>query len=161
MIEVEITPAMLVAARDKATEMGRLNNSITRGQGNLAGFIGEQIALQVMGGKWSNTYSYDLVTDDGTRVDVKTKQTSVPPLPHYDCSIANYKTEQECDMFAFVRVRNTFDVGWFLGVISKDDFINKATFFKKGEPDPNHKDFVYKADCYNIAIKQLEEYTHE
>lgn len=158
MIQVEITPDMLVAARDKASEMGRLNNSITRGQGNLAGFIGEQIALKVMGGKWTNTYSYDLVTDDGVRVDVKTKQTSVPPLPHYDCSIANYKIEQECDMFAFVRVRNTFDVGWFLGVIGKEDFTSKATFYKKGDPDPNHKDFTYKADCYNITIQQLEEY---
>ena len=51
MIEVEITDEMLCAARKKAVEMGKLYKSITRGQGNLAGFIGEFIAQKVMGGK--------------------------------------------------------------------------------------------------------------
>jgi len=48
MIEVVISPKMLVSARDKAADMGRLQNSITNGAGNLAGFIGELIALKVM-----------------------------------------------------------------------------------------------------------------
>jgi hypothetical protein len=47
MLEVQITDDMLLAARAKATEMGRLNNSILRGGGSVAGFLGEQIALKV------------------------------------------------------------------------------------------------------------------
>lgn len=61
MIEVVITPTMLVEARDKAAEMGQLYNSIIRGAGNMAGFIGEAIAQQVLGGKLDNTYDLSLI----------------------------------------------------------------------------------------------------
>ena len=55
MIKVNITDDMLLKAREKAVEMGRLHNSILGGSGNMSGFIGEQIALHVLGGKWENT----------------------------------------------------------------------------------------------------------
>ena len=48
MKEIEITLDMIDKARTKAKELGRLNNSILKGKGNLAGFIGEQIALQCL-----------------------------------------------------------------------------------------------------------------
>ena len=75
MIEVKITNDMFLTAREKAVEVGKLNNSILNGGGNLAGFIGEQIVLNVLGGEWINTYEYDLIIN-GFKVDVKTKQTS-------------------------------------------------------------------------------------
>ena len=95
MIEVAVSATMLVEARDKAAEMGRLYNSIIRGAGNIAGFIGEDIAQQVLGGELNNTYDYDLVLPSGKTVDVKTKQTSVKPLETYECSIAALNTTQE------------------------------------------------------------------
>ena len=61
---------MFVKAREKAIEVGRLNNSILNGGGNLAGFIGEQIVLFVLGGDWLNTYEYDLVIN-GKRLMLK------------------------------------------------------------------------------------------
>ena len=70
MIEVVVTQDMLNKAHNKSEEMGRLNNSITKGKGNLAGFLGEQIALQILGGKWSNTYDYDLITPENKKVYV-------------------------------------------------------------------------------------------
>ena len=36
---------MFLTAREKAVEVGKLNNSILNGGGNLAGFTGEQIVL--------------------------------------------------------------------------------------------------------------------
>ena len=44
MIEVKITPQMKKRAWAKARKMGKLRNSITRGQGNIAGFLGEEVA---------------------------------------------------------------------------------------------------------------------
>ena len=101
MIEVTITDEMLLAARAKAVEMGKINNSILKGGGNVAGFLGEQVAMSVLGGDWNNTYDYDFTTEAGKRVEVKTKQTSVKPLPHYECSIAKFNTKQDCDAYAF------------------------------------------------------------
>ena len=116
MIEVVITGDMLVTARDKASYMGKLHNSTIRVAFNFAGFLVEAIAQQVMSGELNNTYEYDLVLTNGKTVDVKTKQTSVKPLDTYECSIAGLNTTQECDYYAFVRVKNDFSVGWFLGV---------------------------------------------
>ncbi len=155
MIQVEITDQMLCAARKKAVEMGKLYKSITRGQGNLAGFIGEFIAQKVMGGKVENTYDYDLVLDDGTKVDAKTKRTSVEPLEEYDCSIATSTRIQDCDMYAFVRVKNDYSVGWFLGVKSKKDFFSEATEYKKGDKDESNN-FTFRSDCFNIKIAELD-----
>lgn len=159
MIEVVITGDMLVTARDKAAEMGRLNNSITRGQGNIAGFLGEAVAQQVMGGVLANTYEYDLILCNGLTVDVKTKQTSVKPLETYECSIAALNTTQECDYYAFVRVKNDFSVGWFLGVYEKQQYMLDAKYLTKGTIDPSNS-YVVKSDCYNLPIHQLKEHTY-
>jgi hypothetical protein len=156
MIEVVISPAMLVEARDKAAEMGQLRNSIIRGAGNIAGFIGEAIAQQVLGGKLCNTYDYDLVLDDGTKVDVKTKQTGYVPLPSYDCSIAALNTKQDCNYYAFVRVKNDFSIGWYLGVYNKDQYMKDAVFMQKGTIDPSNG-YTVKSDCYNIKIDKLKD----
>lgn len=156
MIEVAISATMLVEARDKAAEMGRLRNSIINGAGNIAGFIGEAIAQQVLGGELSNTYDYDLVLPSGKTIDVKTKQTSVKPLETYECSIAALNTTQECDYYAFVRVKNDFTVGWYLGMYDKKQYMEDATFMKKGTVDASNG-YTVKSDCYNLKISELKE----
>ena len=154
MKEIKVSLDMIENARIKSTEMGKLHNSILKGGGNLAGFIGEQIALECLGGEWHNTYSYDIILPDGKKVDVKTKQTSVKPLPEYDCSIAKFNTKQECDMYAFVRVKNDLTIGWYLGSMDKKEYFKKAIFMKKGYVDPSNN-FTVRADCYNMKIKDL------
>jgi len=155
MQEVEITLDMIDKARAKSTEMGVLKNSIIRGNGNIAGFVGEQIALQCLGGEWQNTYEYDILMPNGKRIDVKTKQTSVAPLPEYDCSIAKFNTKQNCDSYAFVRVKKDLTIGWYLGTIAKAKFFDKARFMKRGTVDPSNN-YKVQADCYNLKIKDLE-----
>lgn len=153
MIEVQITKDMLYEAQDKASELGILNHSILMGKGNFTGFLGEQVALKVLGGEWCNTYNYDIILD-GKRIDVKTKQTTVKPLPHYECSVAAYNTKQDCDEYAFVRVLKDYTVGWFLGSIPKKEYFEKARFLRKGDIDPSN-DFTVRADCYNLSIDSL------
>lgn len=155
MIEVVVTGDMLVEARDKAAEMGRLRNSIINGAGNIAGFIGEAIAQQVMGGVLANTYNYDLILCNGKTVDVKTKQTSVKPLETYECSIAGLNTTQECDYYAFTRIKNDFSVGWFLGICSKERYYKEAIFMEKGTVDPDNG-YVVRSSCYNLPIHKLQ-----
>lgn len=156
MVEVKITDEMLIKARQKAIDLGLINNSIERGAGNLIGFLGEFIAQKVIGGRVKNTYEYDLILKDGTKIDVKTKRTSVAPKDYYECSIANYNIKQDCDEYCFVRVKNTLDIGWYLGRVGKEEYFKKAKFLKKGEQDGDNG-YVVKADCYNLMIKELAE----
>ena len=120
MIEVQVTDEQLIEARKQAVEMGKLHNSITRGQGNVAGFVGEIITAEILNGVQDNTFDYDIfLPKTGKTVDVKTKRTSVAPLPHYECSVAKLNTNQNCDFYAFVRVKNDYSTAWFLGMVPK------------------------------------------
>ena len=85
MIYVPITSTMKGKATRSANRMGRIRNSIMRGKGNVYGFLGEQIAQLVLGGELVNKgkkydVNYDLVLDDGTTVEVKTKRSQTLAL---------------------------------------------------------------------------------
>jgi len=155
MQEVLITEDMINKATDKAKQMGKLNNSITKGQGNISGFIGEEMVLDYINGESMNSYDYDLVLDDGRKVDVKTKRTTVKPQTNYDCSVASFNTKQKCDVYIFCRILNDMTKGWILGYKDKEEYFNEARFMKKNQIDPANN-FRVKADCYNVAIENLD-----
>ena len=154
MIEVEITADMLLKARVKTSDMGRIHGSITRGRGTLAGFIGEAIAQQVLGAEETNTFQYDLTLPNGKTVDVKTKRTSVKPKPYYECSVSETRP-QECDYYAFVRVKDDLTIGWYLGNKSSKEYLDKADRLEKGERYGDNN-FLCRASCFNMAIDTLD-----
>lgn len=157
MIKVPVTWQMIQNAKLKAREMGRLHNSITGGDGNLSGFIGEFVAAQVLHGVVSNTYDYDLKVGHEL-YDVKTKRCTSPPRPHYECSVADFNTKQQCHKYCFVRIMITNNVigpAWYLGCMDKREYFKKAKLLKKGQVDPSNN-FVVKADCYNLPIRELD-----
>lgn len=156
MIEVSISSTQYQRALDMAKEMGQLNNSITKGDGNLAGFIGEVVLSDLLGWTQANTYDYDLITPEGHTVDVKTKRTKVAPKPYYECSVAAYNTRQNCDFYAFCRVDNGFEKLWFLGIIEKQKYFQNARLLRAGDKDGDNG-FIVHADCYNMAIGDLWE----
>ena len=155
MEEILITKDMINKAKTKANQMGKLNNSITKGQGNIAGFLGEEIVLNYLNENDNNSYDYDLVLKDGRKVDVKTKRTTVKPRTNYDCSVASFNTKQKCDVYIFCRILNDMSRGWILGYKDKKDYFDEARFMKKNQIDPANN-FRVKADCYNVAIEDLE-----
>ena len=157
-----ITKPLIKYAEFKSKELGSLRNSITSGMGNIAGMIGEVIALKKMGLapenlKSSESYEYDIIDNEGIKWDIKTKRRTVDPEPYHNCSVADFNTRQKCDRYLFVSLRN-LEEGFVLGWISKEDFYSKATFNKKGSIDPkspSSKIFKFTADCYNLEIKHL------
>ena len=154
MREIKITKQMLNIAKEMSEEMGVLNGSFTKGEGNVAGALGELIALQVYGGVKKNTYNFDILLPNGDRLDVKTKRTNVVPIPAYSCSVSANQLWQQCDQYAFVRVKKDLTTGWALGKISKLDFLHKATFMEQGTVDKSNN-FKVKISCYNLPISAL------
>ena len=157
MIEVKITEQMKKRAWKKAREMGKLKHSITEGDGNIAGFLGEEVANHIINGQITNTYDYDILKD-GLKIDVKTKRCTSKPKPFYDCSVAAYNTKQGCDYYVFVRIENKngkWGRAWVLGSYPKKKYFEDAKFLKKGTKDGNNA-FLVKADCYNMSIDKLQ-----
>lgn len=155
MIEIEITEEIKRQAMERATIMGVLKNSIRQGEGNLVGFIGEIVVSNHINGELANTFDYDILKD-GLKFDVKSKETTVKPKPYYECSIADYNPNQDCDYYIFTRVLNDHSRCWILGLKSKHDYFLESRFLKKGQIDGSNK-FVVKADCHNLQISSLQE----
>ena len=156
MIKINVTEEMIESCKEKAKNIGKLKNSITEGEGNLSGILGEYIVHQHLPNSlWKNTYDYDLVEDE-KKIDVKTKRCNSHPRIFYDCSVAETSLHQNCDEYIFVRVLNNMSKAWLLGKMSHKEFFEKARYMKKGEIDPSNN-FTVKANCYNLQIKELEE----
>lgn len=160
MIELEITDSMVEAVTGKAKGMGAIRNSITRGSGNIAGFLGEEIALQYFSDQnvdYSPCKDYDMVVN-GVKVDVKTKRRGVEPQPHYTCHISDTSMHQQTDVYVFAQVnmRSHPYRGWLLGWLTKEEFLDKAVFKRKGEADGyGHTE---KADAYVCTIADLNSF---
>jgi hypothetical protein len=156
MIEIVPTLSQISLAKEEAKKIGVLNNSILSGKGNVYGVLGEILVADYIKADRSNTYDFDLVRS-GRTVDVKTKQCTSKPNLNYYCTVADYNTSQDCEVYGFVRILKDFSKAWILGGVLKEDFYNKAIFYKKGDPDPSsHIGFKFQADCYNIEIKHLK-----
>jgi len=156
MIEVTITPEMIKEAKKKAEELGVLKNSITKGDGNVAGILGELVVVKATGSTLSNTKNYDVVRPDGQTSDVKTKRCSGKPEPHFECSVADFNTSQKCDYYVFVRVLKDFSKAWIVGELPKAEYFENAVFIQQGQFDPANI-WRCKADCYNVPINKLNE----
>jgi len=160
MIEIEITKEMKNRAWRKAREMGVIHNSIMKGGGNIAGFIGEEIANSLIDGTVNNTYDYDITSKSGIKYDVKTKRCTSAPKPNYECSVANFNTKQKCDRYAFVRVEfknGRWGRAWLLGWLTHEEYFHSSKKLTKGQIDPSNG-FIVRADCHNVAISELRKF---
>ena len=156
MVEIIISEEQRKRAKE-LYDFKVLNNSIVKGKGNIYGAIGEVVTAdyfkeQGRSVDTDSTYDYDLIVD-GHKIDVKSKQTNVKPQHHYLATVANFNTTQQCNFYLFTRILKDLSKGWVLGYINPVKFYELADFVNKGDLDVNG--WVFKADCYNIQIKDL------
>jgi hypothetical protein len=161
-IQVPITDNLRALAKEMAEKIPEnINNSIMKGQHRIIGTLGEAAVVEYFKYRlkdvsWDGDFQYDVKVNE-TRCEVKSKKCSSPPKDHYECSVSCYNLHQECDCYIFTRVSDKFV--WILGYLSPEEFKSKSTFHRKGETDTNivrGKPFVFKSDCYNIAIGDLK-----
>ena len=121
----------------------------------MAGSLGEIMVLDWYGGYHLNTYDFDVVIR-GMTVDVKTKRYKIglTPTEDWTLNIAAYNTKQQCNYYCFAGVADDYSEGYIYGFMQKDHFYQNAIFGKKGDQDKSNP-WVYKADCYNITINEL------
>lgn len=156
MIELNITDDLMTAAK-KLFEFKRLNNSITKGDGNLTGALGEVLVCAYFKGEQKNTFDYDLIINS-KKIDVKTKRYTAKFKPNnkWNLNIPDFNTTQACDYYCFVGMADDYKRAFLYGFIAKTKFYEIAKFGKMGEVDPNgNGSWKFRADCYNILISEL------
>jgi len=156
ILQFDITDEISKVAQEKSQRLGKLKNSITKGDGNLAGYIGQIAFIELFGGKEEDTFDYDIVHPKLGKVEVKTKRTTVDDVRlNYEGSIADYNPNQDYDHVAFFRVNLQKKKGWFCGYVTKDFFKKNSRSMKQGSLDTgSSNNFQFHAGCRNIFYSQ-------
>lgn len=168
-------PPKLIRRAEELSLTESLNKSITNGERNVMGTLGELCYLTLIATiydlddiTYEPTYNYDIKIGE-VKIDVKSKQRNVQPQSDYAASIVAYsKDKQLCDYYAFTTITvgnnpTNFKDFYFLGHIKKHDYFSQATFMKKGQSDGGNYirgkgEFKIRADCYNLNYNQLDQY---
>ena len=162
MEEIDITPALLDKARQNSRYIVRNKSaSIRGGDGAFIGSIGTAIVadyygVSVVDSEQGTVAAYDMVID-GDKIEVKTKQRSVPPKHYYEASVTTQSLHVlDPDYFIFVSLLN-LDKAFIMGAIEVNEFYDKATRLSAGDIDPSNN-YVVRKDCLNIAYSELGDY---
>lgn len=166
IIELEIKKEWINESEINSENMGALKGSITKGEGNLAAFIGEIAVSEYLGYKRTNIhidkndeneniFHYDMFDKQERKVEVKTKRCTSIPLPEYATSICNNNIFQQCDYYLFTRVDIKRNKVWLLGWLEKLDYFRNSVYCIENERDPDRTNFLFVRNCWNRYIKDL------
>lgn len=105
--------------------------------------------------------NHDLRTGHGT-MDVKAKERTVEPQPHYDCSVPDYNGEVQLpDWYLFVSLLSDkssgtgrFKRGWVLGTMRRETFHEQATMWEPGKQDGSNG-WEATIKCWNVPVSSL------
>tara|TARA_R100001377_G_scaffold82600_1_gene63151 strand:+ start:511 stop:1053 length:543 start_codon:yes stop_codon:yes gene_type:complete len=171
MIELPFDKEMIARSKQKAMSLGYINNSILKGAGNLAGYLGEEAlapyvdAEIVSNNRGLDKYNYDLLVQT-QRVEVKTKRRTVAPRPNYDVSVAETSSHQRPDIYAFIslefdRVTKTHPKQyyglkkiWLCGFMPANEFWERSELWEKGKIDKTNN-FKTHVNMYNLSVRDL------
>jgi hypothetical protein len=163
MIKIKISDEQRARGKE-LYEFNVLKGSVTKGEGNEVGALGEIIVMDYYGDKaeYVGDYDYDLIIKN-KKVDVKTKKQNVPPQLHHTYNIFSYNTKQKCDWYCFVVIHKSLRTGWIVGWKNKEEFFKEATFRREGEVDDTIKgcEWKFKGDCYCLKITDLDLHNKE
>ena len=163
IVEAPFTEKMVKSARTKAKSLGKINNSILKGKGNFAGYLGEEIVASYIQAKiisndeGEEKYNHDL-TKDGKKIEVKSKRRTVPPRDHYDASVAETSAHQKPDLYIFTSIQfegNKPVKAWVCGQKDAKEYFEQATFYAKGDVDPSNG-WKVSTDCHNLSYMDLD-----
>ena len=167
IVEIPFTQDMVNSAKAKAKQMGSIKNSILKGKGNFAGFLGEEavaayISADIISFEEGDAkYGHDILKND-RRIEVKTKRRTVAPKPFYDVSVAATSKHQAdkrgLDLYIFASIQfdgHTPKRIWIIGQKDRDQYFKQARFIKKGESEGNNG-FRAHTDMYNLITTELD-----
>ena len=166
MIKVDLTNSLIEKAG--AYSKGKIYKRSMRGQGGTnIGTIGELVLIEYLENnglkvvdnrKRINATKYDLLVQ-GEKVEVKTKDRTVPPKPFYECSIPLYNHDHQKPKWFFflslMRKGSSYEEAYILGGISYNEMEKEGVIINKGDVDLRNG-WICKESCINITIEKLK-----
>lgn len=169
LLRIPITEVVYAEAERRVSEMPVLNGSHRGEAANEVGVLGEVVveaclsALDVPFTPEGKT-SHDLSITGKGIVEIKTKDRTVKPLPHYECSVPLYNHDhQVVDWYIFVSLLRKgkaenirrFKEAWVVGCMGRQKLQSIGKVWKAGEVDPDNGTKFW-TDCINVQISDLK-----
>jgi len=137
-------------------------------EGYQTGMLGELVVMDWLdhqGVSYNKVFStaHDLSVE-GRTWEIKTKERTVVPQPHYDCTIPAYNHEhQQPYIYCFVSLCSTgkssdmyrFYDSHILGTIQRSELERRARYLTPESP-PDRNGWVPTIPCYNLTISELD-----
>lgn len=96
---------------------------------------------------------------DGANVDIKTMGRTVDVKHHYVHNFIGYQLKYDCEYYIFASYNSHLEKLQICGIVSKEEFLNKATHYKIG--DKRYRDdgtyFFSRAPLYEIKQSDLND----
>lgn len=155
MLEFNTTSNQIERAKE-LYQFQILNNSISKGKGNIIGALGEIIVFDYYTKKGveiihAQNYDYDFLIN-GFRVECKTLASNFAPDLNYNCHLSAFNDRQKCEYYCFLQALNDYSKVWIKGMIRKEQFNQLKTLKRKGELDGN---FTFRENTWIIKNHQL------
>lgn len=137
------------------------------GDGNrneqLTGIIGQTVLADLLGqsrpdGESGFDNGVDFIINN-RKADLKTMSRTVPVKDHYVHNFIGYQIDYDVDFYIFASYNKSNDVLSICGFLSKNDFLKKAKYYKKGEMRfrDDGSSFPSKAPLYEIRQSDLNQ----
>lgn len=157
MIKRYLTDDEILEAK-RLYDFKKLNNSITEGQSQIYGALGEVMVMNFFKLYYENveyvgSYDFDLKIN-GKKIDVKTIKTDKEPTKDFNANISAFNITQKTDFYLWCSVAENMKYGYIIGYLEKDEFYKIAQLKKKGEIDWGN--WVFKSDTYTTQIKNIK-----
>ena len=173
IVSIPWDASMVERAQVKAKKLGSINNSILKGGGNAAGYLGEgavasYIEAEIIScDEGNDKYDYDIWKND-RKIEVKTKRRTVAPANFFDVSVAKASRHQAPDLYIFVSIefenmtmennrrayRGIKNI-WIVGQAEPEDYFTRAKIWNAGDIDKTNG-FKTHVDMYNLPISEIE-----
>jgi hypothetical protein len=169
-IRITITPEHHQQAQTLSDTRPIYRQSHRGKEANDVGSLGEIIAIQWLAQNQITTNHDDVTTHDLSlpnhqTIEIKTKDRTVAPQPHYECSIPLYNHDhQQPHYYLFVSIQrnkqttltgiNRYHTAHILGAASQKQVNENAITRDTGWTDKRN-DTTFWTACRNLTIKQL------
>ena len=155
-IELKVSSSQLMRA-EKLYDFSSLRNSITKGDSQMYGAIGEVVVMDYLKAsgvptEYVGCRDYDLMCD-AVSIDVKTIRVNKPPRDTHNANISAHNTRQKTFMYLWAYVLEDMSTAWLVGWIDKETFFEEAILHREGDEDGGG--WVFKSDTYSMKLKCL------
>jgi hypothetical protein len=154
MIQLKPNESQKAYAKEQSEGFKEGSRTVMGNGRNFIGFVGEKAVADLLKAQHLPANHYDLILEDGTKVECKTFSNKYEPKPHFECNVMETSTFQQCDIYIFSSYNIEKNLLYVCGYISRDDFYAKAKKIRKGEVSPKNG-IKYRANGYIITVRDL------